>query len=163
VVLARPELPKPIWDQLNLAGYYRQVPENENQRFGWQEEARDAAEKVRSLRLSSNESLGLLPVPGKRVHEDECLLLVEVNYQWLVLSELGLHGRAGGQKLLRRENIYFVANELEGWAIYELIPRRSVDQEGVRTRWGGPAAHRAREGASSLVVSAQLIEAGLPR
>jgi hypothetical protein len=165
VVLARPTLPERIRDVLNRAGYYWEIPGEayRNQRFGWQEETREAAEKTRSQRPSHNGTLGVLPAPGKRLDEDECLLLVEVNYQWLVLSEIGLHGRTGGQKLLRGESIYFVTNEAEDWAIYELALQRMVERNEVDVKWGVPAARRARPDAPSVVIRAKVIEPGLPR
>lgn len=160
VILAKPDLPRQVWEEINKVGYFREIPgaEHVGQVYGWPEESLDAARKTRLQHLQHNPTLGLLPRPNARVDGSDCLLLVEVNYQWQVLSEIGLHGRTGGQQLLRGEPVYLVSHELPGWAIYEIASVRRMKWPEVRAVWGAAVADRARDDADEPIVRAKLIE-----
>jgi hypothetical protein len=156
VLMARPQLPRGIWDALERKGYWREIPGDQyrNRIYGWQAETLVDARRIRDQRLSCNPTLGLLPSPGLKVEDAPCLALVEVNYQWLVLSEIGLHGRTGGRRLLAGESIFMASDEESGWLLCELTLDHLVSLEEVSERWGIPAADRARPDVPSVAVTA---------
>lgn len=152
VVLATPQLPEPLWRLLKERGYERRVDERQHE--GWLEESEGEARWLLDNRPELEGSIGLLPQPGDSALRGPCLLLVQLNYQWLVLSEVGAHGRTGGPPLLRNEGVWFVTCHPQ-WASYRVKLVEKIPHSEIAARFGREAAHRAREDFPALVVHAE--------
>jgi hypothetical protein len=158
VVLATPELPAAVWKGLNARGYFREVPGRQGQVFGWLEESLEQARYWVDAEGRSRETTGLLPLQGRSIMDGPSLVLVDVNYQWMPLSEVGAYGRTGGTLLLNGKIAYFVSSGDR--QILQLHLDSLVPIERIRSEWGPNAAARARGDFPSLVVRASRPGAG---
>lgn len=154
VALATPKLPAEIWRFLNERGYFREI-DHQRQQEGWLSESEQDARWYLEHQPDFDASAALLPRKGQDgIVGVECLLLVQVNYQWHVLSEVGAHGRAGGSELLRGEKAWFVTSRPR-WSGYTVRIERKVNADEVGFAWGLKARERARGDVPSLVVVAE--------
>ncbi len=139
VALARFELPRWTHDILaNRMGYAATMP---NQVSGWWTEA--------TQKPGSRPDGALLPEIGELADECECLVLVDTDDWWGVLSPLGLGTYTFGAQLEAGETISFLDETGRRWAV-----RRMSDTEPseVRARWGVHAAERSRAGLPAVRV-----------
>lgn len=138
VALARFELPKWTHDLLTQrTGYAAVVP---GQVSGWWTDQPMPA---------SRPDGALLPEGGMLADQRECLVLVDVDDWWGVLSGVGLGSYTFGAQLEAGETVSFLDGDGRRWAV-----RRIEDAEPgeVRARWGAQAAERARAGAPAVRV-----------
>jgi hypothetical protein len=144
VALARFELPTWTHDLLTQRlGYSAVVP---GQVSGWWGEKPE---------LPGDRPNGaLLPEGGVLADQRECLVLVDVDDWWGVLSALGLGSYTVGAQLEAGETVSFLDDDGRRWAV-----RRIEDAEPgeVRARWGVQAAERARAGVPAVRVSVSSI------
>lgn len=142
VPLARFELPPEVHQALRQhIGY---SPTMDGQVSGWWSEEDDGIPARRP-------SGALLPPKGQKLDSgSECLVLVDVDDWWGVLSSLGLGGYSFGIRLEAGEVVRFVDEQGQRWLV-RLIG--DVASHELRDRWGDQAAERARPGAPAVRVT----------
>lgn len=144
VALARFELPRWTHDLLaSRMGYAATMP---SQVSGWWT---DATQKP-----GSRPNGALLPEGGELADERECLVLVDVDDWWGVLSPLGLGTYTFGAQLEAGETISFLDETGRRWAVRKIS---DADPTEVRTRWGAHAAERTRMGLPAVRVKVSSI------
>jgi hypothetical protein len=144
VALARFELPRWAHDLLaTRMGYAATLP---TQVSGWWT---DATQKP-----GSRPSGALLPEGGELANERECLVLVDVDDWWGVLSPLGLGTYTFGAQLEAGETISFLDETGRRWAVRRVS---DADSAEVLARWGAQAAERARAGLPAIRVKVSSI------
>jgi hypothetical protein len=145
VVLARRELPAEMFHLLRARLRYE--PDLAEQILGWWY-GRDDELPTREPPWRPTGSL-LVEGGGDLREGARCLVLVEVDDCWFVLSERALLTYAFGIRLDNREPLRFVDQRLETWRVEQA---GAIDIEQVRARFGAGAAERAREDAASVEV-----------
>jgi hypothetical protein len=144
VALARFELPRWAHDILaNRMGYAATMP---NQVSGWWT---DAAQKP-----GARPDGALLPESGELADECECLVLVDTDDWWGVLSPLGVGPYTFGGQLEAGETISFFDETGRRWAVRRVS---DADPSEVRARWGVHAAERSRAGVPAVRVKVSSI------
>jgi hypothetical protein len=144
VALARFELPRWTHELLaNRLGYVATLP---NQVSGWWTDAMQ--------RSGSRPHGALLPEGGEIADDRECLVLVDVDDWWGVLSPLGLGTYTFGTQLEAGETVSFLDETGQRWAVRR-VP--DADPNEVRARWGGYVAERARPGQPAVRVKVSSI------
>lgn len=144
VALARFELPRWVHDLLaSRMGYSATLPA---QVSGWWT---DAMQKP-----GSRPGGALLPEGGELANERECLVLVDVDDWWGILSRIGLGRYMFGAQLEAGETIGFLDETGRRWAVRRVS---DADPNEVRARWGAPAAERARSGQPAIRVKVSSI------
>ena len=139
VALARFELPIGVHELLaQRVGYSAEVP---GQVGGWWTD--DA--RIPAYRPSG----ALLPEGGTLADQRECLVLVDVDDWWGVLSMLGLGSYEFGIRLEAGETITFLDEHGQRWAVRRI---EDVSPGEVRARWGARAADRTRDGVPTVRV-----------
>lgn len=147
VALARFELPERVHTLLRQRlGYSATI---DGQVSGWWSREDD---EVRNDRPTG----ALLPEQGRSLasgSESECLVLVDVDDWWAVLSTLGLGSYSFGLRLEAGETLRFISDEPEQrrWSVRRI--EDVADPELLRDRWGDEAARRARAGVSAVRVA----------
>lgn len=144
VALARFELPRWAHDLLaTRMGYAATLPGQVN---GWWTDATQTP--------GSRPGGALLPAGGELANERECLVLVDVDDWWGVLSPLGLGTYTFGAQLEAGEVISFLDETGRRWAVRRVS---DADPNEVRARWGAAAAERARPGQPAIRVKVSSI------
>jgi hypothetical protein len=140
VALARFELPNWVHDLIERKlGYSAKLPGQVN---GWWT---DEAETPRW-----RPSGALLPPRGEPLADgQDCLVLVDLDDWWGVLSGLGLGSYTFASRLESGETVAFLDESGRRWAVRRLD---DIDPADVRTRWGAQAAERARPGVGAVRV-----------
>ena len=157
VALATPDLQERtprVWRALEAGGYR---PKLSRQITGWYLDNPE----VTTQKPSHRPSLALLPERSDRPwHSVRCLVLVEVNYMWLVLSERGASQYTHGSRLVHGETIDFLPESGSAPVELELATRR-VQPEQLEAEFGpglldadadALGITRARPDAAALVV-----------
>lgn len=140
VALARFELPKWVHDILKRKlSYSAELPEQVN---GWW------TDEVERPTWRPNGAL--LPPHGELLtDQQDCLVLIDVDDWWGVLSILGLGSYAFGSRLESGETVSFLDERGRRWAVRALD---FVDPINVEARWGIHAAQRTRPGVGAVRV-----------
>jgi hypothetical protein len=102
----------------------------------------------------SRPSGALLPEGGELADERECLVLVDVDDWWGILSPIGLGRYTFGAQLEAGETISFIDETGRRWAVRQVS---DADPAEVRARWGAQAAERARAGLPAIRVKVSSI------
>ncbi len=100
-------------------------------------------------RPSYRETGALLPENARLADGAQCLVLVDLDDWWGVLSQLGLGTYTFGSRLEAGEVITFLDTEERRWAVQR---ERDVELSELTRRWGPLAADRARGDSPLLVV-----------
>lgn len=82
-----------------------------------------------------------------------CLVMVEVDDCWLVLSERGLRTYAFGQRLADGEGVRFVRSTGHGLEVWRAMAAGVIEVAGIEARFGAEAAERARKDAPAVLVT----------
>jgi hypothetical protein len=139
VALARFELPEWTHDLLRKRmDYSATIP---GQVSGWW------ADQPQGLAARPNGAL--LPEAGMLADQRECLVLVDVDDWWGVLSALGLGSYPSGAQLEAGETVSFFDEHGRRWAARRI---EDATPGEVRARWGVQAAVRTRAGAPAVRV-----------
>jgi len=95
-----------------------------------------------------------LPEGGELADERECLVLIDVDDWWGVLSPFGLGTYTFGAQLEAGETISFLDETGRRWAVRRIS---DADPTEVRARWGADAAERTRMGLPAVRVKVSSI------
>lgn len=146
VVLARKRLPPDVFRLLEeRLDYRRELPGQVN---GWWYEA---VEKVPSTRPDWRHTGALYSPPQGIGTGRECLVLVEIDDWWGVLSERALYTYTFGSHLADGETVAFLCDHSELGGV-ELSLARRINHGIVHTDFGVAAAERARDDAKTVVL-----------
>jgi hypothetical protein len=140
VALARFELPDWVHSLLvERVGYSPTIP---GQVSGWWTE---------DTQLPGYRPGGALLPEGDALADGcECIVLVDVDDWWGVLSPLALGAYSFGIQLEAGETVAFLDENGRRWAVRRIA---DADLDEVRARWGGQVAGRARAGLPIVRVS----------
>lgn len=139
VALARFELATWVHDLLaQRLGYSPELP---GQVSGWWTDE--------AQRPTYRPSAALLPEGGTLADQRECLVLVDVDDWWGVLSTLGLGSYEFGIRLEAGETVSFLTEDGRRWAVRNA---GDLSLAEIRSRWGTSAADRTRDGAPAVRV-----------
>lgn len=175
VVLARRELPAGVFELLRETLGYE--PDLETQLPGWWYGFDDELpDREPPWRPTGALVPALASRPGGEGEGDcgdgagpadlrdgaRCLVMVEVDDCWLVLSERGLRTYAFGQRLADGEGVRFVRKTGTGLEVWRVMAAGVIDVADIGARFGAEAAERARKDAPAVLVTVSREPGGEP-
>jgi hypothetical protein len=153
VALAVPHLPEELWHFLHERGYYREVAPRQHE--GWFAESQEATREPPEYKGFLQSCGGLLPPQGREgLMGRDCLLLLEVGYQWMVMSKEGLLARAWGYDLFEGKQVRFLCSKPQEMS-YAVRLQRWVSADKMEPLWGSIAQERAAEDVVCPVVTVE--------